>query len=114
MIMEENRRLVLDITVSDTDAAASDTNNPQAISTSTPAAVENTATLDVSTVVGGIAFDIIDSASADDGLLIIPSSICFVYDQLVSTSFDTRIASSPWLPTDLPMQNDRALEMTSN
>jgi hypothetical protein len=112
--VEDNKRLILETTVSDTVAIRIDTNNPQTIHTSTPAAVENTAALDVSTDVGGITFDIVDSASDDGSVLIIPSSVSFVYDQLVSASFDTRLASSPWLPTDLPVQNNRAFEMTAN
>jgi hypothetical protein len=112
--MEENRRLVLDTTVSDTDAITGDINNPQAINASIPAAVENTATPDVSTPIGGIALDIIESASVDDGVLIITSSICFVYDQVVSASFDTRLACSRWAADEITGDSDRAMEMTSN
>lgn len=112
--MEENKHLILETTVSSEDAAGIDTNNPQTIDTSAAAAVESTVTLDVGTAVDGIAVDSIDSVSVDNGVLIIPSSICFVYDQLVSASFDTRLACSRWVADDITGEIDRAMQMTSH
>jgi hypothetical protein len=112
--MENNKRLILDTTVSDADAARTDTNNPQTINTATPAAVANLVTLDVSMGVSGGALDNIDAIAIDDVTFILPSSISMIDYRPLSISHDTRLSCSRWTADDVTGNSDRAMEMTSN
>lgn len=112
--MEDNRRLILETTVSDEDAVRSDTNSSQTINASTPADVENTTTLDVSLPVEGTVADPRSSMSSDEKPLIIPASVCMIDNRVVSVSIDTRLASSRWLATSINGQLDPQLVMASH
>jgi hypothetical protein len=112
--MEDNRRLILETTVSDEDAVRSDTNSSQTINASTPADMENTTTLDVSLPVEGTVADPRSSMSSDEKPLIIPASVCMIDNRVVSVSIDTRLASSRWLATSINGQLDPQLVMASH
>jgi hypothetical protein len=112
--MENNKRLILETTVSDADAARIDTDNPQTINATLPTGVANLVTLDVSMSVGGIALDNIDAIAVDDGTFIRPSSISMIDYPSLSISHDTRLACSRWAADEVASDSDRAMEMTSN
>jgi hypothetical protein len=112
--MEDNGRLILDTTVSGEDAVNSDTSNTQTFNTSTPAAVDNTAALDVSNQADGIEVDGSDSIPGDGDILFLPLTIDFTIIGDASLPIDARIVSNQWTPTEILGQFDPQFAMATH
>src|SRR5689334_9153240 len=104
--MEDNRRLILDIHVSDQDAVQAIPNDPQTINASTPADVAITSTefnpnLEIKVASG------IDEIPANGEILFLPLTINNVDQPVISFSHDTRLASNRSYTTQVDGRDDR-------